>query len=221
MTPDWLLYLITDRHQVGTRGLPAAVDDAMRGGVRAVQLREKDLPHRDLLSLATDLKVLTARAGARLLINGRLDIMLAVDADGVHLPTDGLPARAVRRVVGPNKFLGVSTHSIQEVARAADDGADFVTFGPVYETPSKTRYGQPTGLRALEDACRGAQVPVYALGGITLARIPDVMAVGAHGVAIIAEIISSRNISAAARSCLDAVEKAASGRSVDPGWGGC
>jgi thiamine-phosphate pyrophosphorylase len=217
MIPDWPLYLITDRHQVGVRGLPAAVEDAIEGGIHAIQLREKDLSLRERLTLATALKALTARSGARLLINGRVDLMLAVDADGIHLPTDGLPTRAVRRLVGPKKFVGVSAHSIKEVARAVDEGADFVTFGPVYETPSKTRYGAPTGLQALETVCRRGDVPVYALGGITHARIPEVMAAGAYGVAMIAEIMSSRNISTTARLCVDAVRHAVNARSVDPG----
>lgn len=217
MTPDWLLYLITDRHRVGPRGLQAAVADAMQGGVRAVQLREKDLPLRTLLPLAAEIRELTARAGSRLLINDRVDIMLAVDADGIHLRSDGLPTCAVREVIGPNKFLGVSTHSVAEVDRAADDGADFVTFGPIYETPAKARYGPPTGLDALAVVCRRARVPVYALGGITCARIPDVVAAGAHGVAMIGEIMSARDIVSAARACLDAVRHATSGRSVDPG----
>ncbi len=216
MLPDWLLYLITDRHQVGERGLPEAVADAIRGGVRAVQLREKDLPVRSLIDLAHSLRALTAPAGARLLINGRLDVMLAVDADGIHLRSDSLPTRAVRRVIGPDKWLGVSTHSLQEVERAADEGADFVIFGPVYETSSKAKYGAPTGLQGLEAVCRHARVPVYALGGITRVRIPEVMTAGAHGVALIAEIMSSRDSSSAARACLDAVRAATNSRSVDP-----
>lgn len=217
MIPDWRLYLITDRHQVGARGLPAAVDEAIQGGIRAIQLRDKDAPPRERVALATALKRVTAQAGARLLINGRVDVMLAVDADGVHLPADGLPTRVVRRLVGFRKFIGVSTHAIEEIARAADDGADFVTFGPVYETPSKICYGAPTGVRTLETACRRAGVPVYALGGITRERIPEIMAAGAYGVAMIAEIMSSGDISAAARACLDAMPTMAGGRSVDPG----
>lgn len=216
MHPDWLLYLITDRDQVGVRGLPDAVIDAIRGGVRAVQLREKDLPIRSLIDLAHSLRAATAAVGARLLINGRLDVMLAVDADGIHLRSDSLPTRTVRRVIGPDKWMGVSTHSLREVEQAADEGADFVTFGPVYETSSKAQYGAPTGLQGLEAVCRCARVPVYALGGITRARIPEVMDAGAHGVAMIAEIMSSRDISSAARVCLDAVRTAISGRSVDP-----
>jgi thiamine-phosphate pyrophosphorylase len=217
MLPDWLLYLITDRHHVGARGLPEAVADAIRGGVRAVQLREKDLPVRSLIDLAQSLRALTAPAGARLLINGRLDVMLAVDADGIHLRSDSLPPRAVRGAIGPDKWLGVSTHSLQEVERAADEGADFVTFGPVYETSSKAKYGAPTGLQGLEAVCRHARVPVYALGGITRVRIPEVMAAGAHGVALIAEIMSSRDVSSAAGACLDAVRTVTNSRSVDPG----
>jgi len=154
--------------------------------------------------------------GARLLINGRVDVMLAVDADGVHLRSDSLPTRAVRRVIGPTKFLGVSTHVLAEVERASDEGADFVTFGPVYETAAKAMYGPPIGLAALEAVCRRARVPVYALGGITRARIPEVAAAGAHGVAVIGEIISSRDIVTATRACLDALRHAMSDRSVDP-----
>ena len=216
MIPDWRLYLITDRHLAGPRGLHAAVADAILGGVRAVQLREKDLPLRTLLALAAQMRTLTAQVGARLFINGRVDVMLAVDADGVHLRSDSLPTRAVREVIGPTRFLGVSTHCWADVERATDEGADFVTFGPVYETPAKTKYGPPTGLDALEAVCRRARVPVYALGGITRARILDAVAAGAYGVAMISEIISARDIVGSAVSCLDAVRDATSGRSVDP-----
>lgn len=221
MLPDWSLYLITDRHQAGAGGLSGAVADALRGGVRVLQLREKDLPVRSLIELGASLKALTAPVGARLLINGRVDAMWAIDADGVHLRADSVPTRAVRRVIGPHKWLGVSTHSLREVECAEHEGADFVTFGPVYETSSKATYGPPTGLRELEAVCRRVHVPVFALGGITRARIPEVVAAGAYGVAMIAEIISSRDISSAARACLDAMRTTIGGRSVDPRWGGC
>lgn len=214
--PDWRLYLITDRHRVGSCNFHEAVAQALQGGVSALQLREKDLPVRALLPLARDMKNLAAPSGARLLINGRVDVMLAVDADGVHLRSDGLPTRSVRRVVGPTKLIGVSTHALQEVERASDEGADFVTFGPVYETPAKTAYGAPTGLGALEVACRRTRIPVYALGGITRARIPEVLAAGAYGVAMIGEIISARDIVAATRACFDTLSRLTSDRSVDP-----
>jgi thiamine-phosphate pyrophosphorylase len=212
MTPDWLLYLITDRRQLGAGSLPDAVAAAIRGGVRAVQLREKDLPARRLLELGRTLKALTARTDARLLINGRLDVMLALNADGVHLRSDGLPVRAVRRVIGPDKWLGVSAHSREEVERAGTDGADFVTFGPVYDTPSKRGFGAPVGLEGLEAVCRSVRVPVYALGGVTRDRIPEVLAAGARGVAMISEIMSSGDIFSATRACLDAARAASSGQ---------
>lgn len=214
--PEWGLYLITDRRQIGARTLPDAVADALRGGVRAVQLREKDLAVRELLVLARALRDVTARFSAHLLVNSRIDVMRAVDADGVHLPADSLPIRVVRRMIGPRKLLGVSTHSLQEVERAADEGADFVTFGPVYATPSKVPYGSPTGVAALEAVCRRARVPVYALGGVTRQRIREVLAAGAQGAAMVSEIMSSRDIEAAARACRDAVRARSRAVSVDP-----
>ncbi|MFZ5875847.1 MAG: thiamine phosphate synthase [Nitrospirota bacterium] len=209
--------MITDRRQVGARGLIPTIEDALRGGVRAVQLREKDLPLPSLIALGRELRAVTARAGARLLINGRIDVMTAVNADGVHLRSDGLPARAVRRVIGPAKLLGVSTHTMIEVQRAEDEGADFVTFGPVYETASKAAYGPPVGLAALEAVCRRARIPVYAVGGVSRTKIREVLGAGAHGVAMISEIMSSRDKLSAARACVDAVRDAAGDRSVDHG----
>lgn len=215
MTPHWSIYLITDRRQVDGRGLVPAVAAALRGGIRAIQLREKDLPLPVLLALARELRELTARAEASLLINGRIDVMLAVGADGVHLRSDGLPTRAVRRVIGPRKVLGVSTHSMAEAQRAEDEGADFVTFGPVYETRSKAGYGRPVGLAALEAVCRRLRVPVYALGGITRANIREALGAGACGVAMISEIMSTGDSFAAARACVDAVRDATRDQSVD------
>jgi thiamine-phosphate pyrophosphorylase len=217
VTPDWPIYVITDRRQAGARGLIPTVEDALRGGVRAIQLREKDLPPPALLALARELREVTARAGARLLINGRIDVMEAVSADGIHLRSDGLPVRAVRRVIGTRKFLGVSTHSMTEAQRAEDEGADFVTFGPVFRTASKAAYGPPVGLAALEAVCRQLRTPVYALGGVSRARIREVMDAGARGVAMISEIMSSRDSLASAQSCADAVREAERDHSVDHG----
>ncbi len=217
MTPDWPICVITDRRQVGPRGLIPTIEEALRGGIRAIQLREKDLPPPALLALARELREVTARMGASLLINGRIDVMEAVSADGIHLRSDGLPTRAVRRVIGPQKFLGVSTHSIAEAQRAEDEGADFVTFGPVFATPSKAKYGPPVGLPALAAVCRQLRIPVYAVGGVSRARIREVMDAGAHGAAMISEIMSSRDSLAAAKLCVEAVRDAARDHSVDHG----
>jgi len=147
----------------------------------AIQIREKDLSDRALYELARQARAVLP-ASTRLLVNGRLDIALAAGADGVHLPADGPPAAALRARFGAGVLLGVSTHCIEEVERAQSDGADYVTFGPVYATVSKARYGPPLGTGALRQAA-SVGIPVLALGGITLERLDELASTGAAGVA--------------------------------------
>jgi thiamine-phosphate pyrophosphorylase len=188
---DFSLYLITDRNRVAAgHTLASAVEAALQGGVRAIQLREKDLTAAELLPLARQLRDLTRIHGARLLINDRVDVALAVGADGVHLGGQSLPAEVVRRLAGPDLLIGVSTHSSAEISLAADRGADFVTFGPVYPTPSKAAFGPPQGLQALSDACRASALPVFALGGITQERTAETMRTGVAGIALIGAILA-------------------------------
>jgi thiamine-phosphate pyrophosphorylase len=162
-------------------GLLARALQGMPEGLLAVQLREKDLDDRALYDLACCARS-TLPPAAPLLVNGRLDLALGAGADGAHLPADGVPAAALRQRFGPGVLLGVSCHSVAEVERARRDGADYATFGPVYATPSKAAYGPPAGLGALARATR-AGIPVYALGGVTLARLGEVASAGAAGVA--------------------------------------
>ena len=133
---DFGLYLITDRRQARGGDLLSAVERALDGGVRAVQLREKDLPGRELLALAEGMRRLTSRYGAKLLVNDRADVALACRADGVHLGVASIPPSVARRLLGPDALIGCSTHGEAELAAAADGGADFATFGPVYATAS-------------------------------------------------------------------------------------
>lgn len=203
MPVDFNLYLITDRKQLPPgRGLVETVAAALAGGVRAVQLREKDLAAAKLYPLALELRELTARHGARLLINDRLDVALAVDADGVHLGSHSLPVAAARKVLGPDKLVGVSTHRPEEVAAAQRDGADFVTFGPVFFTPSKAAYGKPVGLELLRQAGAPPSLPVFALGGVSRERITDILATGVHRVAVISAIFAAADPAAAAASII-------------------
>jgi thiamine-phosphate pyrophosphorylase len=200
---DFNLYLITDRKQLPPgRSLVDTVAAALAGGVRAVQLREKDLSAAELYPLARELRALTARYGARLLINDRLDVALAVEADGVHLGGHSLPVAVAREILGPDKLIGVSTHRPEEVTAAQQGGADFVTFGPVFFTPSKAAYGEPVGLGRLREACKAAPLPVFALGGVTLERLPELLAAGSHGVALIAAILVAADPAAAATAIL-------------------
>jgi len=197
---DFSLYLITDRHLVPAgRTLLAAVEAALQGGVRAVQLREKDLPAAELLPLAEELRALTRRFAARLLLNDRIDVALAVAADGVHLGGHSLPAAVARHLLGPQRLIGVSTHHPAEIAAAAAAGADFVTFGPVFATPSKSAYGPPQGLEALRLACQNSPLPVFALGGIKPCHLAVLQTAGAAGAAVISALMAAPDPLATAR----------------------
>ncbi len=194
---DFSLYLITDRHQTAGRPLLEVVEAALSGGVRAVQLREKDLAAAELYELAWELRALTSRFDARLLINERIDVALAVEADGVHLGKQSLPVTAARRIA-PDLLIGYSSHSVGEAAAALAKGADFVTFGPVFPTPSKAAYGEPVGLTKLARACEGVNGPVFALGGIKQSNLAQVTASGCFRVALISDILAVADPAAAA-----------------------
>ena len=163
------LYLIGDQ-DVDTlaRRVEEALTAVPRGAV-AVQLRARLLDGGSLFEAARALREVTRARGALLFVNDRIDVALASGADGVHLPSRGLPV-SVARSIAPSLRIGVSTHAVEEAVRAVEEGADFVTFGPVFATPSKAGMGQPVGLDALEEAVRRVAAPVYALGGIDMAR---------------------------------------------------
>lgn len=196
------LYLITDRGNTGQRPLLEVLRVALEAGVRLVQLREKDLQTRELLQLAESCLELTRAYGAKLLINDRVDCVQAIQADGVHLRTESLPVSVVRRILGSQYLIGISTHSVDEVMSAQEEGADFVVFGPIYETPSKRAYGAPLGLEALSAVCRQSRLPVFAIGGITPERVAAVRQVGAYGVAVISGILAAPSVENAVREFL-------------------
>jgi thiamine-phosphate pyrophosphorylase len=195
--------LVTDRHATGGRDLVEVVTAALDAGLPAVQLREKDLPGRPLLALAEALRAATARAGALLIVNDRIDVAVAAGADGVHLGGGSVPVEVARRLLPPGALVGVSTHAPAEAAAAA--GADFVFFGPVYATPSKSTYGPPQGVTRLADAVRAAAVPVLAIGGITVHEVAAVRAAGAAGVAVIRAILGAPDPAVATRGILAAL----------------
>jgi thiamine-phosphate pyrophosphorylase len=177
--------------QTEGRLLPAVVADALRGGLQALQLREKDLTAGQMYELALELRQLTRDYSAKLLINDRIDIALAVAADGVQLGKSSLPVSEARRILGSNRLIGYSAHSADEALQAQRDGADFVTLGPVYQTPSKAMYGEPLGLSVLNEAARVMGIPVFALGGVTRAVVAEVLSGGAQGVALISAIMTA------------------------------
>ena len=175
-------YYITDRRSC-PGDLLDMVEANARCGVDWLQIREKDLGSRQLLGLVRRALARASRFGTRILVNGRLDIALAAGAHGVHLPSDAPRPSVFRPVVPPGFLIAVSTHTVAEVRRAEREGADFVVFGPVFPTKSKPGRLQIPGLEGLRAACRAAQIPVAALGGLTPSRIAACAAAGATAVA--------------------------------------
>ncbi len=199
------LYLVTDRNRTAGRSLPWVLEQALEAGVRAVQLREKDLGGAALLELAGRVKRLCDRHGAALFINDRVDVALAAGAAGVHLASRSMPVEVARALLGPDRRIGVSTHSAEEVLAAAEAGADFVLFGPIYPTSSKLPLGAPQGPAALKAVTGAASIPVFAIGGIKPRHLPEIKAHGTASVAIISAISEASDPRAAARDMLAAL----------------
>ncbi len=200
------LLAVTDRLRLPSgRSLVSAVDAALAGGVDAVQLREKDLRDAELVALAAELRALTSRHGARLLINGRPDVAREVGADGVHLPSAAPDVDAARAGLGEKGIVGVSAHSLAEVTAAHLQGADYVMFGPVFATRSKASFGEPMGIAALRIACASVPLPVFAIGGIRPERAGAVADTGAR-VAAISALLHALDPTAAAEAFLESME---------------
>ena len=183
-------YYITARGQLATppgqdgkeEALQRQVRAAFSAGVGYVQVREKDLPGRRLAQLVEDLQDSPEKKGSRLLVNERLDIAIACGADGVHLPSDSLPLSAARSKAGREWIVGISCHTEEEVEEALRDGASYVLWGPVFETPSKPG-AAPLGLSDLARLCRRFAIPIFALGGVNVENAKDCVQAGAAGVA--------------------------------------
>jgi thiamine-phosphate pyrophosphorylase len=203
---DFRLLLVTDRHQIHGRSLLTVLSHAIPAGVQAIQLRERDLPTGELLSLAGDIQAMATPGGASLIINDRVDLAMALGLDGVHLRADSLPSHSVRHIIGPRRLIGISTHSAEDVRRVSEGCADYVVFGPIFDTPSKRSFGPPLGLDLLADVCRNSSIPIFAIGGITCERVREVRQAGAHGVAVIGALLARDDISASVREFTQALE---------------
>ena len=191
---DFRLLLITDQSLFkDQKYFLTAAEAALMGGVKALQLREKDLPDSELIRLGVQLRKLTSNYRAKLIINSRADIAKKIGADGVHL-TEGSVSINEIKTSFPSLILGVSTHSLEGAHLAQTQGADYITFSPIYETPSKVSFGPPQGLDSLRQVTQAVSLPVLALGGITLDRVPECLGQGAFGVALISDIWDSSNI---------------------------
>ena len=205
------LMLITDRARLRGRPLEEVASQAVEGGASVVQLREKDLPTGELYDLAITLRAVL-RGRALLLVNDRVDVALAVGADGVHLPEHSLPGKAVRALVSEGCIVGRSVHSVDAAVRAEAEGADFVQIGAVYETASKPG-GTPGGVELVRAVAEAVRVPVIAVGGITAENVAEVVEAGADGVAVIGAILDEDDAERAAERLYRVLDDAYGGLS--------
>jgi thiamine-phosphate pyrophosphorylase len=195
------LYLVTDRDLGRGRALVDVVRAAVAGGVTAVQVREKALSARAFITEATEIAQLLSGTGVPLFVNDRVDVALAVGADGVHLGQDDLPAAAARRLIGPNVLLGVSVANDEQARRALDDGADYVSVSPVFLTPTKPDADSAVGLEGVAEIRHAVgDAPVLAIGGIDSRNARSVTAAGADGVSVVSAIMAANDPQSAAES---------------------
>lgn len=205
---DLSVYVITDTRLSRERSIADIVVAAIAGGATCIQLREKDLPTRELYNKAKILRELTQRQGITFIVNDRLDIAMAVEADGVHLGQDDLPASTGRRILPPQMILGITARNLPQALQFERDGASYLGVGAVYGTETKDNTGTPIGLQGLAEIARGVRIPVVGIGGINAQRAGEVIRAGASGVAVVSAIVAAADVAAATQEIARAVNDA-------------
>ena len=187
------LYLVTDRDLSLGRPLEEIVSEAVAGGVTMVQLREKDAATGEFVELGRRLMSLLKPLGVPLIINDRVDVALAVDADGVHIGQSDMSYADARRLLGPDKIIGLSVENMDDLLKANELDVDYVGISPVYGTPTKTDTAEPFGLEGLRKAVEMSVHPTVAIGGMNVATVGEVIAAGTDGVAVVSAICSAES----------------------------
>jgi thiamine-phosphate pyrophosphorylase len=205
---DLSLYVITDRALARGRPLEEIVAAAIRGGATMIQLREKERPVREIVDTGRRLLEITRPAGVPLIVNDRVDVAMAIDADGVHVGQDDLPVADARRLVGPDKIVGASAGTVQEAVQAEADGADYVGVGSIFATATKPDAGPAIGPEAISEIRTVVRIPIVAIGGITPANAAEAIHAGAHGVAVLSAVVGADDVREAARRLAEVVRAA-------------
>ena len=193
------VYLITDDRYFKDRELIPTLEQALQGGVTAIQYRFKDKTTREMYEELVQLRELTRRYGADLVVNDRVDLALAVEADGVHVGKEDLPPEVVKEIVGDKMFVGYSVNSLEEIDKVNRLPVDYIGFGSVYPTSTKEKFVL-VGLEALSEAVKRSQKPVVAIGGIMQYRVPEVIKAGARNIATVSGILGFENVRSAAEA---------------------
>lgn len=193
---DYTLYLVTDRKLMSSPTIEELVEQAVRGGCTLVQLREKESSSRDFYKTAMKLRGLTTRLGVPLIVNDRVDIALAVDADGVHVGQDDLPVEVARQIIGPDKIIGVSASSLSEALKATEDGADYLGIGAMFTTDTKAD-AHLTAIEELQRIQEAVSLPIVVIGGISKGTVPFFRDSGIEGLAVISAIVAQKDIAGA------------------------
>lgn len=199
MDIDYKLYLITDRGFLKGRSLKSCVEAAIKGGVTLVQVREKNASTREFYEVAKEVQEVTLKYNIPLLINDRIDIALAINADGVHLGQGDMPIELARKILGENKIIGISANNKKEALEAQNNGADYVGLGPVFYTGTKKDINEPTGLTGLNKIAKSINIPSVAIGGINKENAKSVLEAGVNGLSVISAILGSDDIEKASR----------------------
>ena len=195
---DYSIYLVTDRDLMSTETLEEAVEQALIGGCTLVQLREKDCSSLDFYNTAVKVKEIADKYKVPLIINDRLDIALAVDAAGVHVGQSDLPVPIVRKIIGKDKIIGISTGTLEEALQGQKDGADYLGVGAMYATGTK-KDASPTSIEELKRIREKVSLPIVVIGGINKERVKDFEGIGIDGLAIVLAIIAQKDIAGATR----------------------
>lgn len=205
---DYSVYLVTDRGLARGRTTFEIVQAAVQGGVSCVQLREKSCSTREFIEEALSIRSLLANHGVPLIINDRVDVALAVDADGVHLGQSDMPLQIARQIVPGKMIVGISAESLDDAVRARKEGADYLGVSPIYATPTKTDTAEPLGLEGLKAIRSAVDLPLVGIGGLNAGNAETVIRSGADGVAVVSAIVSADDPKAAARDLFNIVKKA-------------
>ena len=203
---DYSLYLVTDAALSRERSPRAVVEAAIRGGVTVVQYREKNASTRQMIAEAHELLELCRQYSVPFIVNDRVDVALAVDADGVHVGQDDMPASTVRRLIGPTKILGVSVENVAQARAAMADGADYVGASPIFATPTKPDAPQAMGIAGLRELACVCTLPIVAIGGMNASNAAEVLRAGVAGIAVVSAIVSADDVERAARELKQIVD---------------